>query len=527
MLQEMRQTDSRGCLRYFPNCRYGDSCAFSHNPEAFNVSAADGSVNGQAFSPTHASPGPDPGMGFFNPYAAPPQPGMPPMDYYGAPMGPGFYGPPPPAGAYPGYGPVPYYGYGGGYYPSPPESTSPALPGQQSAATSTVEGTASQEPGVPPSANGVASPCTSVSAESPVFVPQSSSVQEFSSQALTSPVPSAPTALAVGQVPAATQPNGPPKHFDGHRALRNSHAFNSSTNRRERGPTASSARTSIKGNAAKKPHQVACTFFHNNSCRLGDACQFSHILSDGSDAKLQASNIVGVDGRVGDVATLEEFKRTECLRKERLAATGGISHRPRGDGLPHSRPTAHHAGGHSRFTAPMQHSSGLPGVDHHYYSAPRKNFMNGAPRGRAAHNAPRLPSGEDFPALPAGQVSPRNESPSAKPATPSNIVLMEDVATPVSTDAELGSGVPSGASTPVTPASTHEAAAAAVSAIPKLVSSFASAAARGASAPPPPSRPHQQRGHGRNSKSAAPAPAPADAAPTPAEAAPSADPVAA
>lgn len=494
-----------------------------------NGPGPEGVPNGAVFG----GPSPDHPMPFFNPYAPSPQPGMPPMDYYGAPVGPGYYGPPPPAAYQPNpYAPMPYYG---GYYPGPPPpqngsapmtdgapTPSPPVAPPQGLPSAELNGSAPADPtassqAAPPASSSVVSP------ETPAFVPMSSSVHEQAQQVTALPHPSAfPHPV---QQSAASQngfdPASRPARNGNNPALNGGSA---TATKRERGPYASSARTSIKGGSSKKPFQIACTFFLNNACRLGDACQFSHVLQDGTDAKSQGRNIVGVDGRVGEMAVLEEFKRTESLRKERMAASGAIPQRPRPDSVPrpHGANQQHHnlPPHPARYTnGHANEGSGLPGVDGHYNGSASGNGYHKKPfhgnsnnnnRGRHLHQsapAPRIPSGEDFPALPVGASSPRNPSPDAAKMDASSLAEnnnSSNLSTPASTDGEAQSGQ----STPLTTASTHDAAAA-VNVLPKLVSSFASAAARGASAAPPPPRNPPRGGKQQQNKSAKATAAPA------------------
>lgn len=177
----------------------------------------------------------------------------------------------------------------------------------------------------------------------------------------------------------------------------------------------------------QRPH-IACAFFHSNACRNGDACAYAHTLADGTDAKAQGRDIIGVNGSVGDSAVLDEFKRSEGRRKTYLAQNGQpVFNRP--------RPTA--ASINDQLTR----------------STIRSSVNQSAVQTKDGINPN---ASEEFPALRSGGTSPSTSSAAQPAAEPT--AAPAPVAAPVAARADVA---------------------------PKIASSWASAAARGACHPAP------------------------------------------
>lgn len=254
--------------RNYPNCRYGDACAFHHPGPVANGAAA-GAANGGAFYPTPFAsefvpmgPPGAAGAGMFYPGMAP-----------SFPQHAGFAG-----HHFPGNGNGAPNGGAGGHRRRPSEV--PAAVQQQSQAPAPIaeEGStdvavaAEEQQGEAKPAGDEQQQQSSTDAEAQTG---NSGVVDGQQQAQTSATqPPAPRGAAA----AAANGFPPVRH---HKKMSFSGAKNGGP---WLGPMAANARAAVLGTWING-HPPPCAFFQQNKCRNGEMCKFPHILPDGTDCR--------------------------------------------------------------------------------------------------------------------------------------------------------------------------------------------------------------------------------------------------
>lgn len=281
----------------------------------------------------------------------------------------------------------------------------------------------------------------------------------------------------------------PMANTNGNTSYHHRNSFSSSTGRRSQtmpgtsppygfsgSRNGSSRAGGLKHSFDRPRKEVPCSFFQENRCRNGDSCVFAHILQDGTDAKLSGKDIVGVDGVEGDPMEMEDFKRSESIRRKETARQrqetypGGFRDQARFPGMTAQqreggRGRFGQGGGHHQTSASITSVEGLDS-----FKTISKEAQIAA-RERSS-SSQRIPNGADFPALPAAITTPSHEKASFLEASNSEPKIKEVAKVPEQ-PTEQGSSLkveePSEKSASVRP----------------LSFSFASAAARGANAPGP------------------------------------------
>jgi hypothetical protein len=252
-------------------------------------------------------------------------------------------------------------------------------------------------------------------------------------------------------------------------------------------------------NGGQRGTRPPCSFFAENRCRYGDECSFRHQMPDGSDARLLQQGLIGVDGLTARDVPYKPARRPSNEPRGRIGMRRDDEARERVERLIDSTRSASHPKSRPS-TGPAQQQPGRVSPNSRPAFAVAAHLQQSA--AYAASRSQRIPAGEaDFPALPVQATSPTVGSTKAASSgdeaetVKATVPIVESPAEEEKATAAVETSAPAAvvndsAETTTTKAepaeaSPEESKRRASPSPARLVSSFASAAARGAAAPAP------------------------------------------